>query len=64
MSIPGAFPEPTEDDSTTVQRTPRRRFVGRKALETKQGQGAGGSVEETTAIVQNSEYRISAVGLH
>ena len=55
MSIPGAFPETPEDASAPVQRAPRRRFVGRKNFEAQQLRGDGGSVEESTAIVQKGE---------
>ena len=55
MSIPGAFPETAEDENAPVQRAPRRRFVGRRTLEAKHVQGNGGSVEETTALVQKCE---------
>ena len=53
--MPGAFPDATEDDSAPAQRTPRRRFVGRKTIEARQKQGDAASVEETTAIVQNGK---------
>ena len=55
MSMPGAFPDATEEENVPAQRTPRRRFVGRKTLEARQKQGDGSSVEETTAIVQSGE---------
>jgi hypothetical protein len=56
-SMPGAFPSGAEEDISTV-RTPRRRFVGRRTLEAKQKQDNGGSVEETSAMVQNGELKV------
>ena len=55
MSMPGAFPtEPQVDD---VPRLPKKKFIGRRAAEAraKEKQDAGGSVEETTAIVQSGQ---------
>lgn len=53
MSMPGAFPE-AEEDSKPVQRTPKKRFVGRKTLEARQKEN-GVSLEETNAMVQSGE---------
>lgn len=51
-SMPGAFPAAAEETATT-NRTPKRRFVGRRTAEAqaKQKQDVNGSVEETTAVV-------------
>jgi hypothetical protein len=54
MSMPGAFPEAVEERAA-VLRTPKKKFIGRRAFEAKQRQGDGGSVEETTAMVQSGE---------
>jgi hypothetical protein len=52
VSMPGAFPEAEEEKP--VQRTPKKRFVGRKKLEARQKEN-GVSVEETSAMVQSGE---------
>jgi hypothetical protein len=56
-AMPGAFPSGPEDQPT-VQRAPKKRFIGRRALEaqTKQGQDANTTLEETSAITRSSEY--------
>ena len=56
-TMPGAFPEGPED-SAPVQRAPKKRFVGRRTLEAqgKLKHDANSSVEETTAVVQSSEF--------
>ena len=54
MPMPGAFPSTVADD---VPRVPKKKFTGRRAAEAraKEKQDAGGTVEDTTAIVQASE---------
>ncbi len=59
MSMPGTFPDAAEEESSPVQRAPKRRFVGRKTLEARQKQSDGDSVEETSAIVQSSESTLA-----
>lgn len=56
-AMPGAFPEPAPEETPTSTRVPKKRFVGRRTAEAqaKQRQQDGNSsVEETTAIIQNS----------
>lgn len=55
-SIPGAFPTAAEESTTTTNRTPKRRFVGRRTADAqaKQRHETNGSVEETTAVVAKS----------
>ncbi len=57
VSMPGAFPDGPEESVTNVQRTPKRRFIGRRTFEAEQKlkQSNTGSVEETTAVVKNGK---------
>jgi hypothetical protein len=50
--MPGAFPQAEEEKP--VQRTPKKRFVGRRTIEARQKEN-GVSVEETSAMVQSGE---------
>lgn len=61
ISMPGTFPEAAEEP-VAVQRTPKKKFIGRRAFEAKQRQGDGGSVEETTAMVQSGESTLKLEG--
>lgn len=57
-SMPGAFP--SDEVAQPVQRAPKKRFVGRRALEA-QGMLKGdssGTVEETTALVPSSKLHV------
>ncbi|KAK6385701.1 Diphthamide biosynthesis protein 1 [Exophiala oligosperma] len=58
-SIPGAFPTAAEESTTTTNRTPKRRFVGRRTADAqaKQRHETNGSVEETTAVVAKSQRK-------
>jgi hypothetical protein len=55
--MPGAFPSGPEEPPT-VQRAPKKRFIGRRALEaqTKPSQDASNTLEETSAVTRSSKY--------
>ena len=55
MSMPGAFPTAAVED---VPRVPKKKFIGaRTAAARAKQQDVGGSVEESTAIVQSGEIK-------
>jgi len=59
VSMPGAFPTAAPEESTQSTRVPKKRFVGRRTAEAQarhRQQDGTSTVEETTAIVQNSVY--------
>jgi hypothetical protein len=66
LPVPGAFPSPPED-GPAINRTPKRRFIGRRTAEAqaKQRQDAqtNGAVEETTAIIPKSWFSHSSYQL-
>ncbi|KIW63195.1 diphthamide biosynthesis protein 1 [Phialophora macrospora] len=57
-AIPGAFPDAPEESGISSNRTPRRRFVGRRTADAQAKQRhdaeANLAVEDTTAIVQKT----------